>query len=312
MRKIVYICSSFAKRCTRQLGWTTYRFDAHISVKPAMKYRSRASNRLHRIRVVAQQSSNKSVFRALIDDPILEGATKVLSLLSVALLSFALAYDIGFFAGVGDRFFSFFSLSEHILFAIRVLPVAFGLVVSGVLYVYVFDTFHRILLRYQQRGKWYLIGYTLFVFLYLISLAAILYNADKLVTLSDRLLQTEGMLHYMSAYIVITCTLFFAAPASIVFFDELRNYKVYILSATIYTISFLISFFFGYVLALSLIINDGNTDVIKLKDSKAFSGTILMAGEKGVLLYISEAKEAVFVKWENLEQASTPFKKVIH
>ncbi|MBR0828995.1 hypothetical protein JQ596_26010 [Bradyrhizobium manausense] len=38
--------------------------------------------------------------------------------------SLAITYDVGFFAGVGIGYFSFFSLSEHLVFALQSLPFA--------------------------------------------------------------------------------------------------------------------------------------------------------------------------------------------
>jgi hypothetical protein len=38
--------------------------------------------------------------------------------------SLALCYDVGFFIGLDIRFFSFFSLSEHIVFALQTIPIA--------------------------------------------------------------------------------------------------------------------------------------------------------------------------------------------
>ena len=47
-------------------------------------------------------------------------------LLLVPLLGSGLAvtYDAGYFAGIGLHFFTFFSLSEHIVFALGILPLA--------------------------------------------------------------------------------------------------------------------------------------------------------------------------------------------
>jgi hypothetical protein len=38
--------------------------------------------------------------------------------------SIAITYDVGFFSGVGIGFFTFFSLSEHFVFALQSFPFA--------------------------------------------------------------------------------------------------------------------------------------------------------------------------------------------
>ena len=40
----------------------------------------------------------------------------------------ALIYDVGYFYGVGISYFTLFSLSEHIVFALPALPVALSLI----------------------------------------------------------------------------------------------------------------------------------------------------------------------------------------
>lgn len=42
---------------------------------------------------------------------------------------FAITYDVGYFWGVDPAFFSFFSLSEHIVFAAQAIPFAASLAV---------------------------------------------------------------------------------------------------------------------------------------------------------------------------------------
>jgi hypothetical protein len=42
---------------------------------------------------------------------------------------FAFAFNVGYFSAIDISLFSLFSVSEHVVFAIRALPVAIGLVV---------------------------------------------------------------------------------------------------------------------------------------------------------------------------------------
>jgi|SRR5579872_5953217 len=40
----------------------------------------------------------------------------------LAATSLAVTYDVGFFAGIGIDFFSFFTLGEHVVFALQAIP----------------------------------------------------------------------------------------------------------------------------------------------------------------------------------------------
>src|SRR6266478_1290226 len=49
--------------------------------------------------------------------------------------SLAIFYDVGFFFGIGTGYFSFFSLAEHLVFALQALPIALLLALAFVAYV---------------------------------------------------------------------------------------------------------------------------------------------------------------------------------
>ena len=61
-----------------------------------------------------------------------------LAVASFMLTAGALTFDVGYFAGVDLNFFTFFSISEQILFALEALPLVFLMMFVGVMLGYFF------------------------------------------------------------------------------------------------------------------------------------------------------------------------------
>jgi hypothetical protein len=62
---------------------------------------------------------------------------KLVPVVSLIAAGIAVSFDVGYFYGVGIDYFTLFSLSEHILFALEALPVALPLALSAALGVVV-------------------------------------------------------------------------------------------------------------------------------------------------------------------------------
>jgi signal transduction histidine kinase len=103
----------------------------------------------------------------------LDGFSKLLSYWSAMSAALALAFDVGFFWGVGIHYFGMFSLGEHTLFAIQAAPYAIAVATCGLVLASVGSWFfglapirvgiseHRILLWSVLIGALLLaIGYT--------------------------------------------------------------------------------------------------------------------------------------------------------
>ena len=54
--------------------------------------------------------------------------TRYFPLLSAVIVLLAITFDVGYFAAIDLSFFTFFSLPEHLLFAMEALPLAFAVV----------------------------------------------------------------------------------------------------------------------------------------------------------------------------------------
>ena len=73
-----------------------------------------------------------------------------LLLVPLAASAIAITYDAGYFAGIGGFYFTFFSINEHIAFALQVLPFA---VVGAALLVWHFSHLGRIVQRRRSKEK---------------------------------------------------------------------------------------------------------------------------------------------------------------
>jgi hypothetical protein len=60
-----------------------------------------------------------------------------LAVVPLLLTSGALTFDVGYFAGVDINFFTLFSLSEHVLFALEALPLVFVIIFISVYLAYI-------------------------------------------------------------------------------------------------------------------------------------------------------------------------------
>lgn len=68
----------------------------------------------------------------------------------VYLSTVAICYDVGFFSGIGAGYFTFFSLTEHFLFAIQALPIA-ALVVVCACYLIASPLFAQFLIDWAAK-----------------------------------------------------------------------------------------------------------------------------------------------------------------
>jgi hypothetical protein len=65
------------------------------------------------------------------------------TVLTAAVLTFAVAFNVGYFYQIDINIFTLFSLSEHIVFAIKALPVAVAMLVVFVIVIWIFGSTHE-------------------------------------------------------------------------------------------------------------------------------------------------------------------------
>jgi hypothetical protein len=260
------------------------------------------------------QKGGEGIFHKLLRDPLIEFATKIMSLLSIIVLSFALSYDVGFFSALGLGTFTFFSLSEHVLFAVQALPLSFGLFAMGTMYVFGASLAMDIAERTSKKGKFKLIGV---IFLIVVSISISFwvnlqfnfYFGDKIITMAfPGQYEPEMARHELFRPMLIgesvAAFLMLATPVIIMLFDSLYRYKTYIVFFGIYCSLFALSFTFGYSRAKDITIQKHSAEdqFLETKDSDKITARILRAGDKGLLLYDTETDQVVFMKWDNLDE----------
>lgn len=238
-------------------------------------------------------------------DELLELSTKSLSILSVGALILALTFDIGYFTGVDINFFTFFTLSEHILFVIQQLP--FSIVVLGITITFVgLLNYHYITISdfYNRRGIiasifWTVISicgtYGIFIIL-----NTLIY--PKPFFENDYTADTAYAAAFFSALTIICLSII--AAASI---DIIKRYRHYFFSFIIYICSIIFASFVGYLSARSQISTSNKKieQTIITKDSENIAARILRSGDKGVLFFDPSEKKAVFLRWENIDEVDS-------
>jgi len=218
----------------------------------------------------------------------------------------AITYDVGFFVGIGIGFFSFFSLSEHLVFALQSLPFAIPPV--------------AVLLLWSTTG-WY--GYQL-------------RNRDGAVSREG----TEPKLSKLGS-VVISCIEF---ARQRLWFQRLWIAMV-VLSVLInawrgqYALAFLLACLLIYLaktpdlhaawkgrspvlmttgafaaLALSFLIGLQRADAILNSQSasetigveeKLLPARLIRGGDKGILFWSLDSKKVRFLRWDSIKQIET-------
>jgi hypothetical protein len=85
--------------------------------------------------------------------------------LAAAVVTFAVAFNVGYFYYVDISLFTLFSLSEHIVFAIRALPVAIAILISFIIVLMCIKLSHHVMPKTSR-----LIASIIFTFIWVIVL----------------------------------------------------------------------------------------------------------------------------------------------
>jgi hypothetical protein len=214
----------------------------------------------------------------------------------------AVTYDVGFFYGSDIGFFTFFSLTEHLVFALQAAP--FAVVASGTVIGWLFGTW----LGYQQ-GQELVANF-------------VQANNDERQKILEKAERTYGYFHKARPYAVCAivvsalaaagtrqyalalATLFGAA--SMYWFPtaqqmsekpSVRTTSVAAVALTALTIAFA----FGYERAQRIVTSTAATETIYIGD-KEVPARLIRSGDKGVLFYSVDTKKIRFVRWEAIKQ----------
>lgn len=216
---------------------------------------------------------------------ILDVGSKLTSLMSILLISIALTFEIGFFYGVGKYFFTFFSLTEHILFTIEWIPVAFVYIFSIMLALYMLG--EKKVVESDHFTKQHFVYYfILFVLFFLVLLNTIWEREFRALTGAALL----AMYALLFPVLIKKLTLFLS-----------DKYRAGALFASAYGLMLMCSFVNGIVIGGAYVIKAGRSERIITKDAQDISARIIRSGDKGVLYFDVQSREIVFSKWDSIE-----------
>jgi hypothetical protein len=195
--------------------------------------------------------------------------------------AFAFAYVVGYFLAFDISWFAFFTLSEHVVFALRALPVAIGISFA---FLIVFA-----LTRMSRRERWskkYL-GYAWITVLVGTAVGIFLYNHAGLAL-----------------------TLLFIAVSSFVYQkrpDSGNSFVTFLFAATnMMLVSVIVGVLSGAAWRVPYLQPDSRTMAVKLKNStgKPIRGHIIFAGNQSVLIYEFGSGVTRLVPWDHIEEIS--------
>lgn len=214
----------------------------------------------------------------------------------------AIAYDVGYFSGVDLRFFSFFSLSEHLTFALEAFPsaalISAAFLLSAIL-ILTRAANDAVSSRKRRRPRnrrnvWRLILYAILIYYLAATMFAVIWEELELLAVINA-----------SSVLVITFILIHREPANP---TKSKVMKLAVLSAANFVLA---TFLFGFFAAKIYLVTDANNHVIWMADAEGRVGKVLRSGERGILYFDQQADRVVFVERNlitKIEREKSPVK----
>ena len=235
-----------------------------------------------------------------------ENLIKVLSVAGPVFAStLAITYDVGFFYGSDLGFFTFFTLTEHLVFALQAAP--FAMVTAGGVIGWIVGSW----IGYQN-GQELTAKYIESPDTDRIEMLKKLEQRDAKIAkyrpyLIGSMLFTAALSFSVRNYTGIITGLFAAASVGLFpALDELQkkpSLQTIIATALVLT-SLAIAFSFGYDRAQSLISSTTPTEMI-YTGFQTIPSRIIRSGDKGVLFYSLESKKLRFLRWDAIKNIET-------
>jgi hypothetical protein len=199
----------------------------------------------------------------------------------------AVAYDVGYFGGLDIEFFSFFSLSEHIVFALRAFPPA---VVVACLIGAAMPFQSRYLddlRQLERRKKLGLISICALAMLLLWGAAAALSGAG-VINLGD-----------MAAFLTVILIML------AIMLDRLVTRTLVVCAAVT-----IVSFAAGYESAKNILapkphvrfVQFTGTTVIDTARDGALEVRLIRSGDRGVLFFDLKSRQVTFIRWDEIKK----------
>ena len=194
----------------------------------------------------------------------------------------AITYDVGFFAGIGLPFFTFFTLTEHINFSLQALPIAVMIAVAIVIYLtsdFILEQRQRKVETLDTKKKWLRAGWAilivgaLLIFFYVFGVVSVAFFASGFLT------------------------------AALIRWIRTSDPSKPILAAWTGIITLVIAFLVGFGVARSDLINRGTPVTLKTTEG-VFKANLIRSGDRGVLLYLLDSNTVSLVRWDSVKEIS--------
>jgi len=183
----------------------------------------------------------------------------------------AVSFDAGYFLGIGLRYFSLFSLSEHVVFALAILPPA--TVFAGLMLATASHT-RRVREKFKPTKLSHFVG--IVVTGLLVGLLAYIFD-DALVTIS-------------------------LVGAIFISYFALHRAKTFLTQATGVFVAAIITAAALGKDAAHIDFNRTPTASISLKPAGEIKGVFIRSGERGVLIYDPKAKAVILKQWDDIAE----------
>lgn len=228
--------------------------------------------------------------------------------------SLAITYDVGFFVGVGTGFFSFFSLSEHLVFALQSLPFAIPPVA---------------ILLFSFTTGWY--GYRLGQRDAAASIEGLgpkCGNVDSTISKTFKMLERSpwavrsgiGIWWLCAIYIawagqyavafllviimIITTIAVVMSPSVLAsVFEEMFGRRS-TLAALCAVALLVLSFLIGLQRAGAILTSRAASETISVENNM-LPARLIRGGDKGILFFSLDSKQVRFLRWDAIKQIET-------
>jgi hypothetical protein len=207
--------------------------------------------------------------------------------------SIAICFDVGYFYGVGIDYFTLFSLTEHIGFALEALP--FALAIS--LFALLIDAVTEV--RRGRLESWR-------AALPVSAIERIAFLRRRMVKLTIRLVLlavgTLAYFWYLGAFRIVVLTVVIIAATVVDLLAKERWYSSSVISLVL--IGSTTALLFGEFVGSNQVANPTAIDSIGLQSGDTISVNVIRSGERGVLYVKLEPPIVEFIQWGAIKSIS--------
>jgi hypothetical protein len=222
--------------------------------------------------------------------------------------SLAITYDFGFFSGADIAFFTFFSISEHVVFALQAIPffLAPALGIIGMIgttwygYHQIIKGRTEVVSQYEQMGQAERDAF-----------AAKLKRNANIYRLFDPIVQIAFVvlalwLFAQQRYVSALLTLVSVIVAKLVYPVERwesKHFK-YTISLVGIIAGLAVAFTVGYERSVAIIASKRPTERIYFEEQQ-IDANLIRAGERGLLFKSFETGKLSFLPWDKIKQIAS-------